>query len=208
MSRNFSLLFFPCSLVYFFLTFVCPFCVFYHVPLVFLYTLLGFLPLGKGRKFFFFGFCFQLQGKAAICIDWGQFLALLSNSIFPVRQDFDKYLFTFCFWSIAIFSNQDCYLHFLFRLIRRAILKICVVSVDIVPCPLPPPPPYLRNGHSKYYRQTNHVFSSNFAKGVRWLLIALHRSSIKAGETKSCSLWRGENQVWKCGSSVFFLVIL
>ena len=45
--RKFFLLFFPCCLFYFCLTFVCPFCVFYHAHLVFLYIFLDLLPLGK-----------------------------------------------------------------------------------------------------------------------------------------------------------------
>ena len=114
---RFFLLLFACRLFYFCLTFVCPFCVFYQAPLAFLYIFRPqfFTLTQKCIYANIFCFSFQLQGKAPACIDWGQFLALLSNSIFPVCQDFDKYLFTFCFW-IEIFSNQDGYLHFLFRL--------------------------------------------------------------------------------------------
>ena len=143
------LLFFACCVFYFCLTFVCPFCVFYHAPLCFYTSSSIFCPeakmhLCKGRKTFFC-FSFQLQGKAPTCIDWGQFLALLSNSIFPVRQDFDKYLFTFLFLKHRNIFKSRWLFAFPIPVDKEGHLKICVVSVDIAPHHPPhTPPPYLR----------------------------------------------------------------
>ena len=140
------LLFFACCLFYFCLTFVVCLSILSLLPrpLVFLYIFLDFLPLGKNasmqreENIFLFFFPAPRQGSH---MHWLRAIFGTSFELnLPSSPRFWQILVHFLFLKHRNIFKSRWLFAFPIPVDKEGHLKICVVSVDIVP---PPPPPYL-----------------------------------------------------------------